>query len=65
MSYLWKKVHDEMVNDKTFTKQHKHNFGSQSKISRFQTYFTNHKVPRNFMGFSDRAHTFTPLNYLS
>ena len=40
MSHLWKKVQDEMVDEKTFTKKHKHYFCSQSKISRFHTSFT-------------------------
>ena len=40
MSHLWKKVQDEMVDDKIFTKKHKLDFGSQSKISRFPTSFT-------------------------
>ena len=67
MPHLWKKVQDEIVDEKKhLQKKHKHYFGSQSKISRFQTTFTKSlNSYERVMGFSNCAQTFTPLKYLS
>ena len=56
MSHLWKKVQDEMVDEKNIYKK---------SIKIILVPSQNPKVPRNVMGFSNRAQTFTPLNDLS
>ena len=66
MSHLWKKVQDEMVDEKTFTKKNTNIILVPSQ--RYQDsrhLLQNPKVPRSAMGFSNRAQTLPPLNYLS
>ena len=65
MACLWKKVKDEMVDEKTFTKKSINIIllptqRYQDSIHLLQ----NPKVPRNVMGFSNCAHRFTGPNYL-
>ena len=66
MSHLWKKVKDEMVDDKTFTKKSINNILVPSQRCQDSRHLLqNPKVFKNVIGFSNRAQTFTPLNYLS
>ena len=63
MSNVWKMIQEKKGNCKPCAKKALAYFGSQSKISRFQTSFINPTVP-NYVGFSNRAQRFTGSNYL-
>ena len=66
MSHLWKKVKDEMVDEKKIYKKSINTILVPSQ--RYQDsrhLLQNPNVPRNVLGFSNRTQTFTPLNYLS
>ena len=66
MSHFWKKVHDEMVDEKKYLQKSINII--LVPIQRYQDsghLLQNSKVPRSVMGFSNRAQKFTPLNYLS
>ena len=65
MPYLWKKVQDEMVDEKNINKKSINIILVPSQ--RYQDsrhLLQNPKVPRNVMGFSNRAQRFTGSNYL-
>ena len=66
MSQLWKKVQDEMVDEKNIYKKAIHIILVPSQ--RYQDsrhLLQNPKIPRNKMGFSNSAKTFTLPNHLS
>ena len=65
MSHLWKKVQEEMVDEKNINKKSINIILVPSQ--RYQDsrhLLQNPKVPRNLMGFSNRAQRFTGSNYL-
>ena len=66
MSHLWKKVQDEMVDEKTLTKKEEKNIVlvPSQRYQDSRHLLQNPKVPRNVMGFSNRAQRFTGPNYL-
>ena len=49
----------------TCKKNHKHILIPSQRYQESRNLLLNPKVPKNVMGFSNRAQTFTPLNYLS
>ena len=66
MSHLWKKVQDEMVDAKNIYKKSITIILVPSQRYKDSRHLLqNPKVPRNVMGFSNCAQTFTPQNYLS
>ena len=65
MSHLWKKVQDEKVDEKILSKNINNILVPSQRYQDSRHLLQNPKVPRNVMGFSNRAQTFTPLNYLS
>ena len=65
MSHLWKKVQDEMADEKTFTKKNiKIILVPSQRYKDSGHILQNPKIPRNVMGFSNRAQRFTGSNYL-
>ena len=55
-----------MVDDKTFTKKSINNrLVPSQRYKDSKHLLQNVKVPRNIVGFSNRAQKFNPLNYLS
>ena len=64
MSRLWKKVQDEIVDAKTFTKKALWLFWFLVKYKDSRHLLQNPIDPRNFMGFRNRAQRFIGSNYL-
>ena len=46
-------------------KKHEHTLVPSQRYQDSRHLLQNPKVPKNVMGFNNRAQTFTPLNYLS
>ena len=66
MSHLWKKVQDETEDEKNIYKNSINIILVPSQRYQDSRHpLQNPKVSRNVMSFSNRAQTFTPLNYLS
>ena len=64
MSRLWKKVQDEMVDDKILAKKHNFFLGPSRRYQDSRHILRNPKLPRNVMGFSYRTQRFTGPNYM-
>ena len=64
MSNVWKMIQEKKEIAKHMQKKHKHILVSNPWYQDSRHILQNPKVPRNAMGFSNRAQTFTLLNYL-
>ena len=58
-------IREKKGNSKTHAKKHKHVLVPSERYQDSRHLLQNTKVPKNVMGFSNCAQTFTHLNYLS
>ena len=65
MSSVWKMIQEKKEIKKHMLQKHKHILVPSQRHQDSRHLLQNPKVPRNVMGFSNHAQTFTPLNYLS